>query len=207
MNHFYWSVWRITHHLFGALFGVKVIGLENIPATGAIVVASNHQSYFDPPLVGMTINREVHFFAKKELFDIPGLRWLITRLNSIPVRRGVYDPLSLSKVEKALGDGGGLLMFPEGTRGDGEVFLKPKAGVGLIARRYGAAIVPTYVYRSNKAMEALILRRGIRILFGEPILPDEIAKYDDNKHGYRLLAEYVMEKIGELKETAVARFG
>lgn len=207
MNWFYWSTWNVTHYLFGALFAIKRFGLENIPKTGAIIVASNHLSYIDPPIIGSTVNREVHFFAKSELFNIPGLSWFIKRLNAIPVRRGVYDPHALSFVERALGGGGGLLMFPEGTRGDGETFLKPKAGVGMLAHRNKAAIVPTFIYRSNKAVEALLYRRGMRVLFGEPILAAEVAKYEDNKLGYQKLADLVMERIGELKKTAVARFG
>ncbi len=207
MKWFYWSVWYVGHYFVGSLLAMKRFGVENIPKSGPIIVASNHQAYLDPPLIGVTVNREVHFFAKKELFDIPVMKQIIRWLNAIPVRRGVFDPQALSFVERALSAGGGLVMFPEGTRGDGETFLKPKAGVGLLARRNKAAIVPTFIFRSHKPLEALINRRGIWICFGPPIMPDEIAQYEDNKQGYQKLAELVMEKIGELKERAVAQIG
>lgn len=207
MKWFYWSVWYFGYYVIGPLLAMKRFGVENIPKTGPIIVASNHQSYLDPPLIGVTVNREVHFFAKKELFDIPLLNWWIRSLNAIPVRRGVFDPQALSFVERALSAGGGLVMFPEGTRDDGETFLKPKAGVGLLARRNKAAIVPTFIFRSHKPLEALINRRGIWIYFGPPIMPDEVAQYEDNKQGYQKLAELVMEKIGELKKKALLKLG
>ncbi|MEE9443062.1 MAG: lysophospholipid acyltransferase family protein [candidate division Zixibacteria bacterium] len=180
--------------------GLRAIGEENIPMSGSLIFASNHQSYLDPPFVSVMIRREIHFFAKKELFDIPILGWIITRLNTIPVRRGVYDPTSLNRVYDSLNKGGAILMFPEGTRGNGREFLKPKPGIGMIARKAEVPILPLYAWRTNKMRDALIRRKGMIIEFGQPISVDKIKEYPDNKEGYRELARMVMTRIGDIRD-------
>jgi len=202
MNWFYGTVLFVARLILTILFGLKTVHRERVPGKGPVIVAANHQSYLDPPFLATALKREMHFFAKKELFDVPILGRLITRLNSIPVRRGVYDPAALHRVEKALAEGGGLIMFPEGTRGDGKEFLRPKRGVGMIARKSGATVVPAYLYRSNRLMGALFARRRVKVFFGDPIDPEVIARYDDNKEGYQELSEMVMERIARLRAEA-----
>jgi 1-acyl-sn-glycerol-3-phosphate acyltransferase len=203
MNWFYWFIWRSVRTVFQLLFGFKPINWDLVPKEGPVIAAGNHQSYFDPPMLAVAIKREMHFFAKKELFGVFILGWLIRKLNAIPVRRGIYDPASLSRVSDALDTGGGLIMFPEGTRGDGKEFLKPKPGIGLIAKQSKATIVPVYIYRSDHPFQALFLRRRVKLLFGEPIPREEIDGFADDKAGYRLLAETVMKRISDLKQKAL----
>lgn len=200
MKWFYWFTWSTVRFLIRVLFGFKPINSELIPNEGAIIVAGNHQSYLDPPFLGCAVNREMHYFAKKELFGVFVLGWLIKKYNSIPVRRGTYDPASLSRVAEALESGGGLIMFPEGTRGDGKEFLKPKPGIGLIAKQSKAMIIPAYIYRSDHLFQALFLRRSVRVFFGDPISSEEIERFADDKDGYRSLASEVMKRISELKQ-------
>lgn len=202
MDWFYRLIWSLVKAIAWVFFGLRQVGAKNIPRTDAVIVASNHQSYFDPPFLAVTIPREMHFFAKKELFDRYGIGRLITRLNAIPVRRGIYDPKSLNLVFEALGKGGGLIMFPEGTRGNGREFLKPKPGVGMIAKRAGASIVPTYAYRTNRLGKALFWRKRLKVFYGPPISAEEVSKFEDNKAGYQSLAEEVMRHIGRLKAQA-----
>jgi 1-acyl-sn-glycerol-3-phosphate acyltransferase len=202
MKGIYWIGWRSVRSFLWLLFGHKPIDYQRVPNEGPVIVAANHQSYFDPPILGCAIKREMHFFAKKELFEVFFLGWLIRQYNSIPVRRGVYDPASLSRVSEILDKGGSLIVFPEGTRGDGKEFLKPKPGIGLIARRSRVPIVPAYIHGSDKLSRALFWRRRIKVLFGEPLTPDEIDRFEDNKEGYRSLAKCVMDRIGKLKSEA-----
>lgn len=201
MRHpFYRFCWRLVRTLGRLLWRLKAVDEDNIPVEGPVIVAVNHQSYLDPPLVAVVIRREMHFFAKKELFGIFILGNVIANLNAIPVRRGVYDPVSLSRAQAALDEGGGLILFPEGTRGDGRTFLRPKPGVGLIARQTGAAIVPAYAHRTHRPWNCLLTRRPMRIYFGPPITAEEVAAYGDDKEGYRALADDVMARIGRLKD-------
>ncbi len=194
----YWTVWSLARSVVWLFFGLKMFNRRHVPMTGPVIIAANHQSYLDPPVVAISINREVHFFAKEELFRIFGLGWLITTLNAIPVRRGVYDPRSIKRVLSALQLGGALVLFPEGTRGNGVDFLRPKPGIGLIASHTHVPIVPTYIYRANRQAKTL-WRRRIHVLFGEPIPADRVAQFPDDRDGYQALAELVMEHIGRLR--------
>jgi 1-acyl-sn-glycerol-3-phosphate acyltransferase len=204
MKWFYSFVWHLVRYKSQILFGMHAEGLEHIPMTGPILVAVNHQSYFDPPFTSVMIKREMHFFAKQELFRVFGLGYIISKLNAIPVRRGTYDPASLTRVFEVLGKGGGLILFPEGTRDGGREFLKPKPGIGLIARKSSTPIIPAFVYRTNKIWGALLARRRMKIVFGPPISVEEVNRFSDDKEGYRALAELVMERIKELKLITIA---
>jgi len=186
------------------LFGCHAVGFENVPKSGAVIVAANHQSYMDPPLVGAAMRREAYFFAKKELFDIFGLRWIIALLNIIPVRRGIYDPEAISRTVGVLYDGQALVMFPEGTRDNGRDFLQPKAGIGLIAQRAKAAIVPVYLYRTNRCWSSLLLRKRMKILFGTIMSAEQVSQYGDDKDSYQALAEEIMSRIARLREMVLA---
>lgn len=194
--------WHLCRAVFRVLYGYRAIGAENVPATGPVIIAANHQSYVDPPMAGAGVRREFHFFAKRELFRVPVFRWLIRKLNAIPVRRGVYDPASLARVREVLADGGALIFFPEGTRDDGVEMLPPKPGVGMIARQAKVPIVPAYMYRTNKLWGAMFARRHIRVYYGPAISPEEQERFGDTKEGYRELAGYVMEHIERLKVVA-----
>jgi len=200
MNWVFAIGWILSRFVARVVMGMKVQGLENIPPKGPVIVAVNHQSYLDPPLVGSMIRRELHFFAKKELFDIPMLSGLFRKVNAFPVRRGVYDPQSLSWVQGVLSAGKAVMIFPEGTRNDGVHFLPPKPGIGLIARKTGAPIIPAYACGLNRTMAAIFRRCRVRVLFGRPISGREIMTFGDEKEGYRALAELVMARIRELKE-------
>jgi len=199
MTAYYYFGWRLVRTLFNILFGFRQEGLENIPADGPAIIASNHQSNLDPPVVGTGIKRACHFFAKKELFDKFILGPVIVGFNSIPVRRGVYDPVSLERAVKALREGGLLIMFPEGTRNDGKNFLPAKPGVGFIARQAEVPIVPAFVEGSRQLGRAFRRKPPLSVTFGEPITPEETDRFENDKNGHKQLACYVMEKIAEIR--------
>jgi 1-acyl-sn-glycerol-3-phosphate acyltransferase len=197
----YWTVWSFARSIAWLFWGHKIVDRQRVPMEGAVIVAANHQSYLDPPVVAVSIHRAVHFFAKEELFRIFGLGWLIATLNAIPVRRGVYDPRSIKSVLAALGQGGALVLFPEGTRGNGIEFLRPKPGIGLIARHARTPIVPAYISRTARSAKTL-WRRRIIVRFGEAITAEEVGGYPDDREGYQALADAVMTRIGRLRAAA-----
>lgn len=198
-NRWYAIGWLFSRSISRLLFGVRPIGTELVPQEGPVIVAANHQSYLDPPILGSMITREMHFFAKKELFGIFIFGWLVSKLNTIPVKRGTYDPGALNRVIEVLAGNGGLILFPEGTRGDGREFLQPKAGIGFIAKQARAPIVPAYLHGTNRLFKAIFARRRVKVVFGEPISAEEIERFPDTKEGYRSLAERIMEHIGRLR--------
>lgn len=192
----------VARSFFKLFFGLKIYGLENIPQAGAFILASNHQSNFDPPIVGSTCNREVAFAAKKELFEFAPLGKLISYYNAVPVRRTGYDRRMLTILMKVLKDGRGVNIYPEGTRYlDGKLHY-PRAGVGMLAVRTNAPILPVYVSGSNRLWSQL-LRRKLTVTFGKTfnIDPDLTSKYSV-KDSYKVASEVIIKEIAKVGKSS-----
>jgi len=189
----------------GALSGWEVRGREHIPPHGGLIVASNHISFWDPPLVGTAVMRELHFLAKEELFRVPVLGPLIRSFNSIPIRRGVADLSGLTKAMEVLRAGRALLMFPEGTRArDGEL-KAARPGVGMLAVATDARIVPAYISGSNEPGKWLFRRVRVRVSFGPVRTWRELAGTDAGLEPGRALYQGV--GAGVMREIAALRDG
>ncbi|RKX32208.1 MAG: 1-acyl-sn-glycerol-3-phosphate acyltransferase [Candidatus Zixiibacteriota bacterium] len=199
MTWFYWICWRLVRSIAQILFRIKVFNLENIPDEGAFILASNHISLSDPPLVSTAIRRPVHFMAKKELFSIPVLGSIIRNLNAHPIHRG-FDRRAIEEAVGILSRGGGLLIFPEGTRGLHGQFLPARPGIGMVAIKTGALVVPAYIHGANHKKACFLGREKLAIIFGKPIGSSELGEYEDNKAGYRRLSEAIMDRISDLKK-------
>jgi len=209
---FYSATRLFASGCFGLLTGWDVRGREHIPREGGLLIASNHISFWDPPMVGSALPREVHFLAKEELFRTPGLGWLIRSLNSIPIRRGVADLSGLARALEVLRQGEALLLFPEGSRmRDGELH-PPRPGVGMMAVQADVPIVPCYISGSNRPSRWW--RRGVkvRLWFGRPRhwkdLIDPETDLTPGRLLYQKVGEGVMREIAILKtgqETAASR--
>ena len=139
--------------LMRLLFRLEAVGQELVPATGPVLIVSNHVSVLDPPLVGGSVPRPVYFMAKEELFRIPLFGRLIAALNARPVRRDGSDMRALKGSLALLQEGRAILVFPEGTRGvEGEPPRAGRPGVGMLAVLSGAPVVPVYVSGSGAAL-------------------------------------------------------
>ncbi len=149
--------------------GLRVKGLENVPIEGRIIIAANHISDLDPPIIGALIPRETYFAAKIELFK--GLMGAYIRYhNAIPVRRGGSDKEAIKKLVGVLKQEKALLIFPEGTRAkDAEKGLPAKAGVGMIAALGKADIVPVRIQGSEQFPRNLFKRGGVTVTVGQRI--------------------------------------
>lgn len=181
--------------------GARVDGKEHVPRSGAFILASNHISYLDPPLVGCYYPRRTQFFAKQELFDMPIVGSLMRRVKSLPVRRGVVDRRAVEGAVEALKAGGILCVFPEGTRGKEGKFLDPKAGIGKIAMTASVPILPVYIENADKFGQCLVRKRRLIIRYGEVIGTDWIAKQEDGKEGWMNIAQEVMRRIGLVRQS------
>ena len=189
----------------GTLSGWEVRGREHIPSTGGVIVAANHISFWDPPLVGTAAVRELHFLAKEELFRTPVLGPLIRSFNAIPIRRGVADLSGLTKAMDVLRAGRALIMFPEGTRArDGELRVA-RPGVGMLAVATDARVVPACIWGSNQPAKWLFRLGKVRVWFGPPRTWRELAGPDAGLEPGRALYESV--SAGVMREIATLRAG
>ena len=184
---------------FHIRFRIKVIGKENIPkAKGSFIIASNHVSNNDPPLVGAVFKKKYTFMAKEELFNVnPIFTWLIKKLGAFPVKRGAKDTGAIDEAIESLNKGRTFVIFPEGTSSkDGELG-RPKSGVSLIAARAKAPVVPVFVKYGRKRF-----RRRALVSVGETIPAEEFDIDITDKHQIRAVSEKIMGEIAKLKAEA-----
>lgn len=165
---------------------IEVIGRENVPLTGPLIIACNHVAYLDPPALGCMSPRPVFYMAKKELFDIFFLGKLIRKLGAFPVDRSRGDTPAMKAALRVLQTGAALGIFPEGTRNP-ERTVVPQVGVAFLAAVSGATVIPAFVDGTTNAKQF----KQITVIFGEPIenrLPrkasrEALAKYTDDLMG------------------------
>jgi 1-acyl-sn-glycerol-3-phosphate acyltransferase len=188
--------------VFQAFFRGDTAGLENLPSTGGYIVASNHASHLDPPIVGLHLPRQVCFFARKTLWK-PGIpAWWLTAVGCIPVDRdGGTDVAAIKRVLQALKEGKVIILFPEGTRSPDGRLQPPKPGVGFLACRAGVPVVPARIFGSERALGrsgGLRLGSPVSVTYGRPLGP---ADYDDpsaGKERYARAAERIMSAVAAL---------
>ncbi|WP_018922217.1 lysophospholipid acyltransferase family protein [Salsuginibacillus kocurii] len=176
---------------FRTAFRVKVEGEENIPATGPVLVCSNHISNMDPPAVGAFIQRELRFMAKEELFRFKPLGVILKSVGAFSIKRGGGDRQALKDGIKMLKEEQALMIFPEGTRSKTGELGKGMAGAGFFALRSHAVVVPCYVHGPYR------LFRTVRVEFGPPIPENEL--YGE-KLSSQELTDIIMKHIAMLKE-------
>ena len=186
---FYKRCYRIAKVLFRVFYRYKVIGRENINDGGALICV-NHSSMLDPIFVGLGLglNIQPHIIAKKELFKIPIVAWLIRGLDAISVDRSKADIGTIKESLNYLKRGSKVAIFPEGTRVADDDVSFAKLGAIKIAERAGVPILPLFLPRKKR------LFRRVFIVFGEPY---EIAKQKGKRshEDYVKLSEEMMEKI------------
>ncbi len=191
--------------VFRVLTGWRIVGREQVPRTGGLIVASNHVSYWDPPLIGAALPREISFLAKEELFRTPLLGAVIRAYNAIPIRRGVADLSGMARAIEVLKQGGALLMFPEGTRRrDGD--LHPaRPGVGMLAVNAEVPILPVFIAGSGHPGKWLYRGSRVRLSFGAPRSWQDLAGPDVDPVPGRALYQRVGE--GVMRELAALQAG
>lgn len=154
--------------------GLQIEGLGNIPASGPLLICSNHLSNFDPLVYAATLPRVLHALTKAELFQTRVGRAFFLRCNCIPVRRGAPDRLAIRGALAVLASGGALLLFPEGHRASGSGLLGFELGAGYLARRSGATVLPCAIWGTEEVLPKGRLvprRRPISVRIGAPFHP------------------------------------
>lgn len=197
---------RAFMHTFGRL---DVYGLENIPKCGCLI-ASNHVSFIDPPLIGCCIPKEMFFLARKTLNDNPILGRVLPHCNVIPVDRdGGSDVAAFKKMFKVLREGHSILLFPEGTRSKDGKFGKAQGGAGLIACKARVPVVPVRLFGTNEVLQRgtfLPKRAEMKVCFGKPMYPEEFDPGKNFPDRFREASCRFMARIAEMEEPCVSRY-
>jgi 1-acyl-sn-glycerol-3-phosphate acyltransferase len=200
MDRFYGAVRGFLNMLFRAFLGMRVRGRHWFPREGRVIVAVNHVSGYDPFVVGSAAPRELHYLAKIELFRNPLLARLLRRINAIPLRRGQTDRGAIDAAFEVLEKDRPLLLFPEGTRSRNGRLQSGKRGVGMLAWKSQADVLPGYLSGTFRMFPHL-LRRRITVTFGKPILIERFRSMKvPMRDLYRRISDETMNRIRELRD-------
>ena len=190
--------YRLLKPILGPIFKLyyhpKVIGKEEIPKEGPILIVGNHKHLYDQCLAIISTKRMIHYMAKKEYFD-GKMRWFFKMVGCIPVDSSKKDDAATTSALEVLNDGGAIGLFPEGTRNKTEEFLLPfKFGAVSMASKTNATIVPfgitgDYKFRSKN----LVMR------FGTPFKVGDMDLETANKKLYEEVKSLMEENLKQEK--------
>ena len=193
----------IIRWLYGTAFRGDITGTKNLPMASGYILASNHVSHLDPPIVGVFLTRQVSFFARKSLWKPGFASWWLNTVGTIPVDRdGGADITAIKRVIQTLQAGKVIILFPEGTRSPNGQLQEPKGGVGMIACKTRMPVVPARIFGSYEAFGkggALQLGTPINVTYGPPLLPEEYDRPEDGRERYQKTAERIMAAIAALE--------
>lgn len=190
--------------MFGFFYNIKVEGKENIPENDGFLVCSNHFSATDPIKIGYAFKgHQLFFMAKKELFKVPVLSYLIKVLGAFPVDRAKADVGAIRHMLSLLESGESAAMFPQGTRHPEEDPRNTaiKTGAGMIAAKTGASVVPVFIDQKNFKHRVF---RKTRIIIGKPISPEELAYANGVPGEYARISKQIFDAICKTGEDAGA---
>jgi 1-acyl-sn-glycerol-3-phosphate acyltransferase len=151
MNFSYRLGWLFFRAWYATYFRWRVFNPERVPGTGAVILASNHASFLDPPLVGAGLSRGINYLARESLFRFPGIGALLRSWNAVPVDRDGGGAAGLKAILDRLLAGGGIILFPEGTRTRDGHLQPARSGIGLVVIKSNAPVVPVRVFGTYEA--------------------------------------------------------
>jgi 1-acyl-sn-glycerol-3-phosphate acyltransferase len=209
MNPVYFAGWCFFRFVYKFYFGWRVYNPERVPLSGPVILASNHASFLDPPLVGAGVRRDINYLARETLFRFPVIGWLLRNWNSVPVDREGGGAAGLRAILDRLLAGGAIILFPEGTRTRDGNLQPARSGIGLTVIKSNAPVVPVRVFGTFKAFgrQARFPRPCSRIAvkYGQPMsfkdLRDEAKTCSKPrlKEIYQQVANELMVAIAKLE--------
>ncbi len=187
------------------VYRIRVIGGENVPKEGPVLICSNHVAMKDPVLLGVSQHRQVFYMAKEELFRNKFIGAVLRGLGAFPVRRGTGGADALADAYSLLEQNAVVGVFIEGTRSKTGLLQKPKTGAALLHYRTKAPIVPVCITGAGGGPALKFKRTEIR--FGKPISAEELNIPDESSMQLRRASRTVMERIVELREESLKSLG
>lgn len=208
MNFSYRCGWLFFRFVFATYFRCQFIGAEHVPKTGPVILAANHASYLDPPVVGSGLDRDINYLARQSLFRFPLIGRLLVSWNSVPVDRDGGGARGLKNILDRLLGGAGIILFPEGTRSRDGKLQPAQAGIGLVVAKSDAPVVPVRVLGSYEAWgrnQKLPLPKRITVRYGEPMRFEKLRAEARECSKERLKAIY--QQIADEIMSAIAALG
>ena len=200
-----WSGFRISYWL---LFGWRAYNRERVPLEGPVILAANHASFIDPPLVGIPLKRPLNYMARDTLFRFPGVGATLRSWQAIPVDRGGGGGAGLKAILDRLLKGGAILLFPEGTRTHDGKLQPGRSGIGLAVIKSNAPVIPVRVFGTFEAFGRHMRfprRHPIAVKYGEPLLFADLRAEAKTcpkprlKEIYQQIADGIMAAIAKLE--------
>src|SRR6266481_2348249 len=177
MNPLYFLGWVCFRAIYKFYFGWRVYNPERVPLQGPVILASNHASYVDPPLVGAGLRRGINYLAREDLFRFPVVGWVLRNWNAVPVDRDGGGARGLKAILDRLLAGGAIILFPEGTRSRDGRLQPARSGIGLTVIKSTAPVVPVRVFGTFEAFNRFMRfprPRPVAAKFGQPMLFDQL---------------------------------
>jgi 1-acyl-sn-glycerol-3-phosphate acyltransferase len=208
MNLSYRLGWTFFRVWYATYFRWRVFNPERVPETGAVILASNHASFLDPPLVGAGLKRGINYMARESLFRFPGIGALLRSWSAVPVDRDGGGAAGLKAILDRLLAGGGIILFPEGTRTRDGNLQPARSGIGLVVIKSAAPVVPVRVFGTYAAYGRHIKfprPKRIAVKYGQPMNFEKLrAEAKDCskarlKEIYQKIADEIMAAIAKLE--------
>ena len=208
MNLSYRIGWTSFRAMFATYFRWRVFGAENVPQTGGVILASNHASFLDPPLVGSGLNRDINYLARESLFRFPGIGALLRSWNAVPVDRDGGGAKGLKTILDRLLNGAGIILFPEGTRTKDGNLQPARSGIGLTVIKSDAVVIPVRTFGTFEAFgrnHKFPRPHRVAVKYGRPMRFEKLraeAKTCDKarlKEIYQQVADEIMAAIAKLE--------
>lgn len=202
MKTVYWFGYLFFKCAGKAFFNRRLIGEEKLVQEGGVLMCANHESYLDPPLIGISYPENVTYLARKTLFK-GFFHWLYTNWDAIPIDQENPDMTGLKNIIRALKSGKKVVMFPEGERTQSGTLNPGLPGVGLIVAKAQATVQPIRIFGARDALprgSGKMTCAQIDVVVGDPIhfTHEELQNYR-GKDGYQKLADRIMSAISEIE--------
>lgn len=201
-------IYTITVTIFFVIlklfFRLKVVGAENIPSQGAFIVASNHTSYLDAPILASGCFyynkwRKLDLLSKSELFHNKFFGWYLKQIGAFPVKRSFGDIGAIRESIRRLREGRSLGVFPEGERSPDGSLQGAFPGIGLLVTKTNTPVIPAYIKGAEEVLSVkskAFKPHKVAVKFGKPLF-----FYHKGPHAYLQVTEKIMSAVKELKDS------
>jgi 1-acyl-sn-glycerol-3-phosphate acyltransferase len=208
MNLVYFAGWVSFRLLFFLYFRWRVFNPERVPLQGPAILACNHASFLDPPLVGAGVHRAIHYLARENLFRFPVLGWILRNWQVVPVDREGGGAKGLKAILDQLLAGGIIILFPEGTRTRDGNLQPARPGIGLTVIKSTAPVVPVRVFGTFQAYGRHMRvphPHQVSVKYGRPMLFEQLRAETKTcskarlKEIYQQISDELMAAIAKLE--------